>query len=145
MISWLTSLFSKGATELVGAVGGIIDELHTSDEEKLTIKARIEAAVLKHNEVQMQYISQYDQEITKRHETDMKSDSWLSKNIRPMVLLFLTVATVILAYTTIFILDVSEVSLLQPWLDLLTILLVTVYAFYFGSRGIEKVQKIRSL
>jgi hypothetical protein len=142
MIDWVTSLFSKGAKELVGAVGGIIDEIHTSDEEKLVLKARIEAAVMAHNEAQMRHIAQYDQEITKRHESDMRSDSWLSKNIRPMVLAFLTGATILLAFLTIFTLSVGEVTLLQPWLDLLQILLVTVYAFYFGSRGIEKVKKL---
>lgn len=142
MISWLTTLFSKGATELVGAVGGIIDNLHTSDDEKLAAKARLQSIVMAHNKVQMSFVAQYDQEITKRHETDMKSDSWMSKNIRPLVLAFLTVSTIILAYLTIFILEPSDVALVQPWIELLKILLVTVYAFYFGSRGIEKYKKL---
>lgn len=144
MIPWITSLFSKGANELAGTIGDIIGEFHTSDAERLTIDARVKSAIMAHNEKQMSYVAQYDQEITKRHESDMKSDSWLSKNIRPMVLAFLTLATIILAFLTIFALDISEVVLLQPWLDLLQILLVTVYAFYFGSRGIEKVQKLRA-
>lgn len=144
MIPWITSLFSKGANELAGTIGDIIGEFHTSDAERLTIDARVKSAIMAHNEKAMGYVAQYDQEITKRHESDMKSDSWLSKNIRPMVLAFLTLATIILAFLTIFALDISEVVLLQPWLDLLQILLVTVYAFYFGSRGIEKVQKLRA-
>ena len=142
MISWLTSLFSDGAVKLVGAVGEIIDDVQTSDEEKLAIKARVKSAVMSHNEKQMGFVAQYDQEITKRHETDMKSDSWLAKNVRPMVLVFLTLSTVILAYITIFTLQTTEVALLQPWIDLLKILLVTVYAFYFGSRGMEKYKKL---
>lgn len=84
-------------------------------------------------------------ELTKRHAIDMSSDSWLSKNIRPMILIFLTVSTVALIYSTIFILPESKVALIQPWQGLLTVLLTTAYAFYFGSRGIEKVQSIKKL
>ena len=67
----------------------------------------------------------------------MKSDSWMSKNIRPLTLAFLTVATVVLAYLTIFLLDEKSVTMVEPWLDLLKVLLVTIYAFYFGSRGFD--------
>lgn len=88
-------------------------------------------------------MSEYDKEITQRYASDMMSDSWLSKNIRPLALAFLTVATVILAYLTIFILDASDVELLKPWLNLLQSLLIVIYAFYFGSRGFEKVQAIK--
>ena len=88
-------------------------------------------------------MSEYDKEITQRYASDMMSDSWLSKNIRPLALAFLTVATVILAYLTIFILDASDVEFLKPWINLLQYLLFFIYAFYFGSRGFEKVQEIK--
>lgn len=78
------------------------------------------------------------QEVSKRWESDMTSDSWLSKNTRPIALLFLTLST------TVFIaLDGSTNMVINnSWIELLKTLLVTVYVAYFGSRGIEKVKKI---
>ena len=78
------------------------------------------------------------QETTKRWESDMISDSWLSKNTRPLALLFLTLST------TIFIVLDSSTNMVinNMWIDLLKTLLITVYVAYFGSRGMEKVKKI---
>ena len=80
------------------------------------------------------------QEISKRWNSDMKSDSWLSKNTRPMSLIFLTISTVVL-----ILLDSFELKfgVGENWVDLLQTLLVTVYVAYFGSRGAEKFQAIR--
>jgi len=80
------------------------------------------------------------QEISKRWESDMKSDSWLSKNTRPMSLIFLTISMVIL-----ILLDSFELNFVvnENWVDLLKTLLITVYVAYFGSRGAEKFQAIR--
>ena len=141
-MSWFTDLFSSGASKLVESVGGVIDELSTSDEEKLQLKNQLQQIINDHAEKQMSYVSQYDKEITERHKADMASDSWLSKNIRPLVLAFLTVATVFLAYSTIFVLPIEKTALLTPWISLLQTILMTAYGFYFGSRGIEKVKQI---
>lgn len=141
-MSWFTDIFSGGAAKLVEAVGGVIDNLHTSDEEKGQLKNQLESMIMAHNEKQMDYVAQYDKEITERHKSDMQSDSWLSKNIRPLTLAFLTASTVLLAYLTIFVLPVEKIVLMEPWISLLTTILVTAYSFYFGSRGIEKYKKI---
>ena len=79
------------------------------------------------------------QEVTKRWESDMTSDSYLSKNTRPMTLIFLTISLVIF-----ILLDSSELifSIDQGWIDLLKSLLITVYVAYFGSRGAEKFKSI---
>jgi hypothetical protein len=79
------------------------------------------------------------QEISKRWSSDMKSDSWLSKNTRPMTLIFLTMSMVLL-----ILLDSFEIqfSVSSGWVDLLKSLLITVYVAYFGSRGVEKFKKI---
>ena len=78
------------------------------------------------------------QEVSDRWKSDMASDSWISKNTRPLVLLYLTLAT------TIFIaLDSSTNWVIEnSWIELLKTLLVTVYVAYFGSRGVEKVKQI---
>ena len=81
------------------------------------------------------------QEISKRWDSDMKSDSWLSKNTRPMSLIFLTISMVLLILLDSF--DWSF-TVSTGWVDLLQTLLVTVYVAYFGSRGAEKFQTIKN-
>jgi len=78
-------------------------------------------------------------EVTKRWQSDMSSDSWLSKNTRPVTLMFLTFMTCLFV-----VLDSSgeAFSVGQEWIDLLKTLLTTVYVAYFGSRGIEKFKQI---
>ncbi len=78
-------------------------------------------------------------EVSNRWGSDMKSDSWLSKNTRPLALAFLTVSAVLMMAIDSFHLqfDVDE-----SWVNLLKTLLVTVYVAYFGSRGAEKITKI---
>jgi len=79
------------------------------------------------------------QEISKRWESDMKSDSWLSKNTRPMALIFLTLSLIVFilldGFNTSFGID-------SEWINLLKSLLITVYVAYFGSRGVEKFKTI---
>jgi hypothetical protein len=74
------------------------------------------------------------QEISKRWESDMKSDSWLSKNTRPMALIFLTLS-LLDGFNLSFGID-------SEWIGLLKSLLITVYVAYFGSRGVEKFKTI---
>ena len=78
-------------------------------------------------------------EVSSRWRADMKSDSWLSKNTRPLALVFLTASAVLMMAVDSFHLqfDVDE-----SWINLLKTLLVTVYVAYFGSRGAEKITKI---
>jgi hypothetical protein len=80
------------------------------------------------------------QEVSSRWSDDMASDSWLSKNTRPLTLIYLTVAT-----TLYIVLDSMNISfdIDAAWVELLKTLLVTVYVAYFGSRGFEKFNKIR--
>ena len=78
-------------------------------------------------------------EVSSRWRSDMKSDSWLSKNTRPLALMFLTTSSVFMMSVDSFHLqfDVDE-----AWIELLKTLLITVYVAYFGSRGAEKITKI---
>ena len=79
------------------------------------------------------------QEISKRWDSDMSSDSWMSKNTRPMTLIFLTVSAVLL-----IVLDSLDIDfgVSNEWIELLKSLLITVYVAYFGSRGVEKFKYI---
>ena len=127
----LGSLFSGGAKDLVKGVGGVIDSLHTSEEEKLEANQKIKELVSNY-EVEM------EKTITERWKVDMNSDSWLSKNIRPMVLIFLVVATVLMIFIDAGMLT-FEVK--DTWVDLLQLVLITVIGAYFGGRSLEKVKK----
>ena len=127
----LSKIFSSGATELIKGVGGVIDNLHTSKEEKLEAEQKVKELVSSY-EIEM------EKNITERWTMDMKSDSWLSKNIRPLVLVFLVVSTVLLIF-----IDAGAISfkVQDKWTDLLQLVLITVIGAYFGGRSLEKVKK----
>ena len=130
-MSILGKIFSSGANELVKGVGGVIDELHTSKEEKLEAERKIKDMI-------MGYEANMQQQVTKRWKVDMASDSWLSKNIRPLVLIFLVVSTVLM-----IIIDAGVIAfeVKDTWVDLLQLVLITVIGAYFGGRSLEKVKK----
>ena len=90
-MSIFSKIFSSGATELIKGVGEVVDNLTTSKEEKL-------AAELKVKELISNYETEMEKNITARWDADVKSDSWLAKNVRPLVLLFLVVCTMIDIY-----------------------------------------------
>ena len=87
----LDKLFGGGAADLVKNVGGVIDNLHTSKEEKLAAEQKVKELIANY-EIEM------EKNITDRWKADMNSDSWLSKNIRPLVLAFLVVCTVLMIF-----------------------------------------------
>ena len=130
-MSILGKIFSGGATELVKGVGGVIDNLHTSKEEKLEAERKIKDMI-------MGYEAEMQKQVTERWKVDMQSDSWLSKNIRPLVLIFLCVSTVLLIF-----IDAGVISfeVKASWVDLLQLVLITVIGAYFGGRSLEKVKK----
>ena len=130
-MSMLTKLFSGGAADLVKGVGGVIDNLHTSKEEKLEAERKIKEIIANY-EVEM------EKNITSRWEADLKSDSWLSKNVRPMTLIFLIVCTMLLIF-----IDAGAIkfNVKDSYIDLLQLVLITVIGAYFGGRSFEKVKK----
>ena len=127
----LGNLFSGGAADLVKGVGGVIDNLHTSKEEKLAAEAKIKALIAEHE-------AKMEQNITDRWSADMNSDSWLSKNVRPLVLIFLVVSTVLMIF-----IDAGTIQFIveEKWTDLLQLVLITVIGAYFGGRTMEKRKK----
>ena len=124
-------IFSSGAGDLVKNVGGVIDNLTTTKEEKLEAERKIKELIANY-EIEM------EKNITSRWEADLKSDSWLSKNVRPMVLIFLIVCTMLLIFIDAGALKFEVKS---SWVDLLQLVLITVIGAYFGGRSLEKVKK----
>lgn len=144
----ITSFLSDiigGISAPIKAIGEAIDNTSTSDEEKLQLKNESTKILNEFSLSVLDKFSAFEAQITARHDADMKSDSWLSKNVRPMVLIYLTIIITILAFLVIFtITDASRMALITPWIDLLKDLLQTAFVFYFGSRGIEKGIKMVS-
>ena len=112
---------------------GIVKNLITSDSNIGPEDKEMALKLLDQDIAEMNNVSE-------RWVSDMKSDSWLSKNTRPMTLIYLTLSM------TIFIVLDSTVLLeiKQGWVSLLEALLITVYVAYFGSRGAEKITKIKN-
>ena len=111
---------------------GLVKNLITSDDN---IEPEDKEKAMKLLELDIQEMK----EVSSRWRSDMKSDSWLSKNTRPLTLIYLTFSSTILmiidSFHTMFSVD-------EAWVSLLKTLLVTVYVAYFGSRGAEKITKI---
>ena len=112
-------------------MGGVLDNLTTSKEEKLEVERKVKELVANY-EVEM------EKNITSRWEADLKSDSWLSKNVRPLTLVFLIVCTMLLIF-----IDAGAINfnVKDSYVDLLQLVLITVIGAYFGGRSLEKVKK----
>ncbi len=125
----LTKIF--GGSDLVKEVGKIADDLITSKEEKIILKQQIEAKILEHE-------SNMQNQISERWKADMNSDSWLSKNIRPLTLAFL-----LFALTIFTLIDFSFLGLeiQEAWIDLWQMLAITAFGAYFGGRSWEKIKR----
>ncbi len=125
IISWLTG-------GLIKEIGSVIDSLTTTKEEKLEIKKQLQV-ILEKAEANAQV------EVTARWKSDMSSDSFLSKNIRPMVLIYLTFIFSVLAFADG---NIGHFKIATEYIPIFQTLLVTVYGAYFVGRSWEKSRKI---
>ncbi len=136
--------FLAGAgSNIIGSLGdvlpdkgimGLVKNLIKKDPELPAEDKEKALALLNQDTIEMQ-------EVSKRWSSDMKSDSWMSKNTRPMALIFLTISMILLIFIDSTGID-FEVD--GGWVDLLKSLLITVYVAYFGSRGAEKFKTIQN-
>ena len=127
----LNKLFSGGASKLVESVGGVLDNVITTKDEKLEAKRLLKQVILSHE-------AEMEKNITDRWSADMNSDSWLSKNVRPLVLIFLVVCTVLMIFIDA---GTIQFTVEEKWTDLLQLVLITVIGAYFGGRSFEKTKK----
>ena len=136
-MSWISELFSSSVSSVVDSVGTAIDKLVTSDAERLQLRNELERIKIEARNQKDNIDLKYEEEITKRHQSDMSSDSWLSKNIRPLTLIFILVMYSLLSISSGFEFDVTEsyVELLGQWGML-------IMSFYFGGRTLEKITQV---
>ena len=116
---------------VIKQVGDVLDNLTTSKEEKLAAQQKIK-------EVLMQAEANAQEQVTRRWEADMKSDNWLSKNIRPLICIFLTAMFVVIS---IFDGTAGGFAIAPAYVPIYQTLLITVYGAYFAGRSIEKIKK----
>ena len=126
----LSSIFSAAGGDLVKSVGSVVDDLVTTYEERLEAKNKIETMF-------REYEAKMQKEVTARWLSDNQG-SWLTKNIRPLVLIFLCVSTVLLIFIDA---GVITFEVKASWVDLLQLVLITVIGAYFGGRSFEKIKK----
>lgn len=117
--------------ETASGIANIVDRFVQTKEEKHEANKEIQK-LFQNFEIEMQ------KNTTERWKYDSNSDSWLSKNIRPIVLLILVISTILLVFVDA---GVLEFNVKESWVDLLQIVLITVIGAYFGSRGLEKYKK----
>ena len=125
IFAWLTG-------GVIKEVGNVIDKLTTTEEEKLEIKKQLQI-ILEEADNNAQ------QQVTDRWNADMNSDSWLAKNIRPLVLVFLTFVFSLLAFTDG---NIGDFKIAKEYIPIFQTLLVTVYGAYFVGRTWEKAKSI---
>ena len=127
----MKKIFAWLSGGVIKEIGNAIDKLTTTEEEKLIIKKQVQQILEEaDNNAQVQ--------VTERWKSDMNSDSFLSKNIRPMVLIYLTVIFSALAFTDG---NIGEFSVAKEYIPIFQTLLVTVYGAYFVGRSWEKTKK----
>ena len=127
----LAKIFGGAAGGVAEKISGIIDK-HTFSKEE---KARFEKEM---TEVFIQAESDMQQNVTERWKADLEHGNWLTRSVRPLVLVFLIVTTVLMVF-----IDSGSINfnVEEKWTDLLQLVLITVIGAYFGGRSIEKVRK----
>ena len=127
----LAKLFGAAGSNIAEKISDIIDKHTFSKVEKAQFEKEM-------TEVWINAESDIQKNVTERWKTDMNSDSWLSKNVRPLVLIFLVVSTVLIVFIDAGFIN-FEVK--DKWVDLLQMVLITVIGAYFGGRSYEKIKR----
>jgi len=126
----LPNTIAETTGTVVDRLGGLVDRFVRTKDEKAEFEKEM-------TEILMEMEAEMEKNVTERWNADMASDSWLSKNVRPLVLVFLIVNTMILIFIEA---GVVAFNVKQEWISLLQLILTTVIASYFGGRSYEKVK-----
>ena len=127
----LKTIFGGGADKLVETVGGVLDNLSTSKEEKLEAKRKIKELMVNHQ-------VEVEKNVTARWQADLQNGNWLTRSVRPIVLIFLIFCTMLLVF-----IDSGSITFQvdEKWKSVLEICLITTIGAYFGGRSVEKLKK----
>lgn len=145
IIDKITGILSGGAGELITSIGNVADKFITTSAEKEAFKLEVTKELNRHQETMLEEVTKQmtseNEAITSRWASDSTSDSWLSKNARPLTLLSLLAFTFLMAFGDSI--QTIKIDVKESYIELFQTLLITVVVAYFGSRGVEKWQKIK--
>ena len=131
MSKLLAKLFGGAGGSILEKLSGVADKFIQTKEEKDQFQKEMTEIMIK-AEAEMQ------KNVTERWQADLQHGNWLTRSVRPLVLIFLIVSTVLLVF-----IDSGAMSfnVEQKWTDLLQLVLITVIGAYFGGRSVEKLRK----
>ena len=127
----LAKLFGGVGANIAEKISNIIDKHTFSKVEKAQFEKEM-------TQIFLDAESTIQESVTERWKIDLKSDSYLSKNVRPLVLIFLIVSTVLMVFIDAGAINFNVDS---EWKELLKLLLTTTVAAYFGGRSYEKIKR----
>jgi hypothetical protein len=127
----LSKIFGDAGGNVVDKLAGVADRFIRTKDEKAEFEKQM-------TQIFIEAESQMQKNVTERWKADLEHGNWLTRSVRPLVLIFLIVATVLMVFidSGSLVFNVEE-----KWTDLLQIILITVIGSYFGGRSIEKIRK----
>ena len=131
MSNILNKIFGKAGGSVVDKIAGVADRFIRTKDEKAEFEKQM-------TEIMIDAEAAMQKNVTERWKADLEHGNWLTRSVRPLVLIFLIVATVLMVFidSGSLVFNVEE-----KWTDLLQIILITVIGSYFGGRSIEKIRK----
>ena len=131
MSKLLAKLFGNAGGGVIDKLAGVADRFIRTKDEKANFEKEM-------TQIFIEAESQMQKNVTERWKADLEHGNWLTRSVRPLVLIFLIVATVLMVF-----IDSGSLAfnVEVKWTDLLQIILITVIGSYFGGRSIEKIRK----
>ena len=131
MSKLLAKSFGNAGGSILEKISGVADKFIQTKEEKDQFQKDMTEIMIK-AEAEMQ------KNVTERWQADLQNGNWLTRSVRPLVLIFLIVSTVLMVF-----IDSGSIgfNVEQKWTDLLQLILITVIGAYFGGRSFEKIKK----
>ena len=136
-MSWFSSILSSGVDKVVDSVATGLDNLFTSDEERLVLKNKLQEEM---NKLQLELEEksvEYEKEITKRWSSD--NEHFITRLVRPISYIFVLA---LFALMVLFDGNLGDMKIVEAYIPVIETLLVTMTVAYFGSRGAEKITKV---
>tara|TARA_Y100000592_G_scaffold97191_1_gene167389 strand:+ start:1701 stop:2105 length:405 start_codon:yes stop_codon:yes gene_type:complete len=129
----LSKIFGKAGGSVVDKLAGVADRFIRTKDEKAEFEKEM-TSILIEAEAAMQ------KNVTERWKADLEHGNWLTRSVRPLVLIFLIVATVLMVF-----IDSGSINfnVEEKWTDLLQLVLMTTIGAYFGGRSVEKYNKMK--
>ena len=133
MSNILAKLIGKAGGGIVDKLSGVVDKFVRTKDEKAEFEKQM-TEILIEAEAAMQ------KNVTERWKADLEHGNWLTRSVRPLVLIFLIVATVLMVF-----IDSGSIhfEVEEKWTDLLQLVLMTTIGAYFGGRSVEKYRQIK--